>query len=310
MEQQGVEQHPVAREQPDQDRLGWRQEGRDLLRGIAAGSIVGMPLLYTMEMWWQGMVASEWHLLVLLASILLVNFTFCLLSGFRNKSSAAEAASEAVTSVAVGLLYSLAVLWLIGSVTFQGAWTGVLGMVLFEAAPVSLGISFANYHVRNKSREGEGGGNGDDGNAADGDAGEPEDRERRQLKQDVTDLAATVSGATLFAFNVAPTEEVIRISSRIDAWQHLLVMGASLVLCYMILFASGFQKRRVYVPGVFQSPLAETLMAYAVSLVVAMVLLFLVGVPEATGGAASLVTSTVVLGLVAVVGAAAGRLVT
>lgn len=292
-------------DRPDRDPHGWRQEGRDLLRGVAAGSIVGMPLLYTMEMWWHGMTVSEWHLVVLLASTLAVNFGFSLLSGFREESSVAEAASESVTAVAMGMLYSLGVLWLIGAVTFAGAWTDVVGKVLVEAAPVSLGISFANYHVRNKSREGE-----DKGGEDKGGAGEREDPERRQLKQDVTDLAATVSGATLFAYNVAPTEEIIKIASRLRPFQHLLLMAASLVLCYMILFAAGFRKRRVYVRSVFQSPLAETLMAYAVSLLVAMALLYLVGVPEVTHSAADLVSSTVVLGLVAVVGGAAGRLVT
>jgi hypothetical protein len=51
---------PDAREQPPpSDALlapaGWRQEGRDLMAAVAGGAIVGMPLLYTMEMWYHGM---------------------------------------------------------------------------------------------------------------------------------------------------------------------------------------------------------------------------------------------------------------
>jgi putative integral membrane protein (TIGR02587 family) len=293
------------RDDEDPDPHGWREEGRDLLRGIAAGSIVGMPLLYTMEMWWHGMTVSEWHLVLLLAAILSINFVFCLLSGFRRESSIDEAASESVTAVAIGLLYSLGVLWLVGEITFDGAWTDILGKTLIETAPVSLGISFSNYHVRNRSREGE-----EDQPEPDGRSGERQDPERRQLKQDLTDLAATVSGSIVFAYNVAPTEEIIKISSRVSPWRHLVLMLASLGLCYMILFAAGFQRRRVFVPGPFQSPLAETAMAYAVSLVVALALLYLVGVPEATMTMSALVSTTVVLGLPAGVGAAAGRLVT
>lgn len=119
-----------------------------------------------------------------------------------------------------------------------------------------------------------------------------------------------MSGATLFACNMAPTEEIIKIAARLSAWQHLILMAASLLLCYMILFAAGFRKRRVFVPSPFQSPLAETVMAYAVSLVIAFILLQLVGVPEATARIPTAVAATVTLGLPAVVGASAGRLIT
>lgn len=292
----------------DADPHGWREEGRDLLRAIAAGSIVGMPLLYTMEMWWHGMTASAWHLLVLLAASLLINFTFSLFSGFRRGYSVPEAASEAVTSVALGAAYSLGVLCLIGEVTFDRAWSDILGKVLVEAAPVGLGISFANYQVRNKDRDG---GDGDGGGEQQARGGNDDpDPERRQLRQDLTDLAATVGGATVFAYNVAPTEEIVMISSRMSPWRHLAVLGVSLFLCYLILFAAGFQKRRVYVPSPFQSQLAETVMAYAASLVVSFLLLYLVGVPEATSSWPTAVSMTVTLGLPAVVGASAGRLIT
>jgi putative integral membrane protein (TIGR02587 family) len=296
------------------DPHGWREEGRDLLRAVAAGSIVGMPLLFTMEMWWRGMAVSDWHLLALLAASLLINFGFCLVSGFRPRYSPGEAASEATTAVALGILYSTAVLWLIGEITFRERWSEVLGRVLVETAPVSLGISFANYQM-SKSRDGEDDGDDDDddengGDDGNGNGGRPADPERLQLRQDLTDLAATVGGATLFAYNVAPTEEILVISSRLSAWQHLLLMAVSLLLCYTILFAAGFKERRVHVPGPFQSPVAETFMAYAASLLVSFMLLSMVGVPEATDTASAAVAMTVVLGLPAVVGASAGRLIT
>ncbi len=292
--------------QPGSDPHGWREEGSDLLRAIAAGSIVGMPLLYTMEMWTRGVTASAGHLLLLLAGTLLVNFVFSLFSGFRRESSVHEAASESVTAVAIGLVYSLGVLCLIGEITFDQALSDLIGKVLIETAPVSLGISFANYHLRNKSRDGD----EEQEQATEQGKEDTKDPERLQLKQDLIDLAATVGGAFLFAYNVAPTEEIIKIATRLGHWQHLLLMLASLGLCYMILFATGFQERRVYVRGMFQSPWAETTMAYAVSLLVACALLYLVGVPEATSNPAIFAGAAVTLGLPAVVGAAAGRLVT
>ena len=295
------------------DRYGWREEGADLLRAIAAGSIVGMPLLYTMEMWWRGMTLSPRHLLLLLAATLAVNFGFSLFSGFRRACSLLEAAGESVTAVALGLVYSLAVLWLIGEITRDSTFSEALGRVLVETAPVSLGIAFANQQVREKSREGgEDGGEGKEGGGGNpgGASGHREDDpERMQLKQDLRDLAATVGGAAVFSYNLAPTEEITKIAFRLPPWQLLLMMAASLLLCYLIVFAAGFRDRRVYVASPFQSPLAETVMAYAVSLIVAFGLLYLVGMPEARDTSASILSTTVTLGLPAVVGASAGRLI-
>lgn len=314
---------PTSRsKEPDPDPLGWREEGKDLCRAVAAGSIVGMPLLYTMEMWWHGMTLSSAHLLLLLAVTLVTNFAFSLFSGFRPQYSVGEAAGEAVSAVALGLLYSIAVLWLIGEITFTGAATSdVLGRVLVQTAPVSLGIAFANIQVRDKAQQNErddddqergqapNDSSGDKDNNGDKQNNEDNDPERLQLKQDLRDFAAAVGGAAVFTFSLAPTEEILLIAARIPAWQHLILMAASLLLCYLILFAAGFQQRPVHVPSPFQSPLAETAMAYAVSLLTAFILLYLIGTREATSSLAATLATTVTLGLPAVVGASAGRLI-
>ena len=57
------------------------------MAAVAGGAIVGMPLLYTMEMWFHGMTLSEIHLLILLGVILIMNFGFSLVSGFRHDQS-------------------------------------------------------------------------------------------------------------------------------------------------------------------------------------------------------------------------------
>lgn len=289
------------------DPHGWRQEGTDLVRGVAAGAIVGMPLLYTMETWARGMSLSGGHLLVLLAAALAINTLFCFFSGFRNHYSVGGAVSDAVTAVGIGLLFSTAVLFLIGSLTFGTGPTDALGRILVEALGVSLGVSFANSQVRGKDRskpdqKGEGG-------KAEEVGGGGESAEWKQLKDDLRDLGATVAGATVFAVSIAPTEEVILITTRLLPWQQLLLMAASLGLCYAILFAAGFQQREVYVPSPFQSPLAETVMCYAVSLLVALGLLYLVGWPGTLAHVSTAAGATVVLGLPAVVGGAAGRLI-
>lgn len=285
--------------QHERDAAGFRQEGRDLLRAIAAGSIIGIPLLYTMEMWWRGMTTTPLFLLAILAGTLATNFLFGLFVGFRERHTWGEAVSESITAVAMGLLVSFLILLLLGVVRFDQAWDEIVGKCVVETAAVSLGVSFANAQVGRKSRQGD---EQDSG-------GQEQSPEQRQFHQDLQDAGATLLGAVALSLSIAPTEEVILIAARLPAWQLLVVLAASIVLCYVILFASGFQDRKVFQPSLFQNRWMETAMCYAIALVVSAALLYLLGVPETTSHWSTFVACTTVLGLPAVVGGAAGRLI-
>jgi putative integral membrane protein (TIGR02587 family) len=292
------------------DPRGWRKERRDLLAGVAGGALVGMPLLFTMEMWFRGATMSAWHQLVVLAATLAINFAFCFVSGFRPKRGVWESALEAVTAVGIGLAFAAAVLVLIGEINPGVSFAELSGKLLLEAAAVSLGVSFADAHLRGKSRTGSDTGNGGNGNGNGSRAELAMDADALQLREDLLDVAATLIGSVLFALNVAPTEEVILIASRLNAWQLLALLGGTIALCYVILYASGFEDQPVHVKGLLQSPWAETVTAVGTSLLVSLALLWLVGRTEATSSIGAAVASTVALGLPATVGGAAGRLVT
>lgn len=277
-----------------------------MLRAVAAGAIVGIPLLYTMEMWWHGMILPESHLLIVLGAILFFNFLFSLFSGFREETSPASAAMEAVTAVGIGILFSAVILWLVGEFRMGQSTGEILGRIVFEAAPVSIGVSFANAQIQGKSRTGEDG----EGEAPPpGPSGTLPERERLQLRADLKDAGATAAGAAVFALNIAPTEEVIMIATRLPYWQVVVMLFATLVLGYVILFASGFEEHQVFVPCVFQHPVAETVVVGAISLAVAACLLFLLGQRELMGHPTTFLASVVTLGLPATVGGAAGRLI-
>lgn len=290
-----------------EDPQGWRQEGRDLMAAIAGGSIVGMPLIYTMEMWFRGMTLSPWHVLSVIGAILVVNFFFCLISGFRDDKGVDSALSDSITSVGIALLFSSLMLWLVGAISAARSWGELLGKVVLEAAAVSLGVAFANVHFRGKSRTGENeNGNGGDPTTP---PDETDDPERAQLIEDVRDIGATIAGSVLFALNIAPTEEIVLVATRLGPWAQLLLLAASLMLCYVILFASGFEDQPVYVKSLVQSPWAETFLTTGVALLTALVLLWLLGERTAFSSPANLVGCVVALGVPATVGGAAGRLV-
>jgi putative integral membrane protein (TIGR02587 family) len=285
------------------DDWGWRREGRDLLVAVTGGAIVGMPLLYTMEMWEHGMLLGPTQQLGLLAGTLLVNFLFSVVSGFRHEFGAASAVLESVTAVGIALIFSTLVLLLIGEIGLGDNLDELVGKVLFQTAAVSLGVSVADSHVRGKRRDGS-----EEERDAPREKPSREQLERLQLRQDIRDVSVTLTGAVLFSVNIGPTEEVVVIAGRLMPWQLLVLALASLALCYVILYASGIKDHPVHVPSLVQSPPAETMVMYALSLLVSGVLLWGFGEPESVGSLDSWIAASIVLGLPTAVGGAAGRL--
>jgi putative integral membrane protein (TIGR02587 family) len=294
---------PVSRHGAAADRWGVRREGRDLLVAITGGAIVGMPLLYTMEMWLHGSALGPAEQLYLLFGTLLVNLLFSIVSGFRNEYGLPSAALESMTAVGIGLVFSALILWLVGEVNLGDPPQEVIGKVLLQTVPVSIGVSIADAHVRGQRRDG-----GEDADRQRGPEPSREQLETRQMRQDIRDITATLTGATLFSINIGPTEEVVLIAGRLSPLQLLAVVLASLLLCYVILYASGITDQPVHIPSLVQSPPAETVITYAASLVVALGLTLVLGEPEAVGSLDTLVKATVVLGLPTAVGGAAGRI--
>ena len=277
------------------------------MQGLASGAIVGIPLLYTMEMWFHGMTLSEWHLVGVLVATLLANIVFSLLSGFRESTTLSGAVMDSVTAVGIALLFSALVLWLVGQLHAEEGLADALGKVIIEAAVVSIGISFANNQVRNRSRTGE---DDKDEDPEEEKKQSPEEAGEKQKKKDLQEAGAALAGSTLFALNIAPTEEVVMIASQLEPLRQLALLVAGVVFCYLILFASEFKEHEVHVPSLFQHPVSETILTCAISLAVATILLLMVGERAALSDPMTAVGCIVALGLPAIIGGAAGRLIT
>lgn len=285
-----------------EDPLGWKQEGNDLLRAVAAGAIVGMPLLYTMEMWQHGQTLSPWHQLSVLVATLVINLFFCWVVGFREGNSLVQAALDAVTSVGIALMFSTLILTVIGQVERTASWEDNAGKIVLCSCAVSLGVSFANAR-RGQTRTVE---SNDSEEKSNPEKPSMEELQRRQSHEDLRDVAAAVLGSTLFALNIAPTEEVTAVAASVGSWGLLLILLASMGLCYAILRA--YEVQPVHVAGPFQTPWAEAIITVAISLFCATILLWLTGQRGIFTSPPLLASHIVSLGLPAVVGGAAGRL--
>jgi uncharacterized membrane protein len=72
-------------------------------------------------------------------------------------------------------------------------------------------------------------------------------------------------GALFLSFSIAPTDEISMLAAELDYAHALALIALSLLLTYVIVFASGFGTGQHEQQGPFQSPLTETVLAYVLS---------------------------------------------
>jgi putative integral membrane protein (TIGR02587 family) len=294
----------------------WEKEFDDFIRALSGAFLFGVPLLYTMEMWWIGSYSELWRLGVFLALALVLNFSLARFAGFKQEPpTLARSVNETVDAVAVGLLASTIVLLTLNRFTLEDPLDSILGKVIIQAVPLSLGASAANIILAFRVPQRDDGQDDDanGGGAQGGEGGEGGDqggggRHRHSL---LTDLGATIIGGLFIAFSIAPTEEVPTLAAGLTYWHEIALILLSLALTYAIVFESGFDPQRTDSEnrGPFRQPLTKTVTAYTVSLAVALAVLVLFQQVEPGDPIGEILSQTLALGLPASIGGAAGRLV-
>ncbi|MDB9526496.1 TIGR02587 family membrane protein [Oscillatoria sp. CS-180] len=290
-------------------RKAFNQEFNDLLRGAAGGFLFGIPLLYTMEVWWIGSWVEPPIMLAAIVAMLVVVFALNLTEGFRKSgaSTAREALSDTVDAVAIGLVSATLMLVLLREITLQTQLREALGKIIFEGVPFALGAALANQFLQ----------------PADGDNDSPPNSQgtlkskalkqffpKENLNETLADIGVTLMGALIVAFSIAPTEEVPTLVGAVEGPWLLGVVLASLGISYMIVFQANFtrQSQRQMQQGLFQSPPSETVMSYLVSLGAAAVMLgFFQQISWSTPWEVAF-RHILILGLPTTIGGAAGRL--
>lgn len=291
-EETGGESRPMS----DQASHTWADEWRDLMRGVGGAAIIGIPLVYTMEMWQLATLLPPRNVLLLITLALLVNVGYNYASGFRDDSGIIDAVFDAVESYGLAVVFAFVLLVLLRIVDASTPVLDVATKVAVEAIPLSIGISIAAVQFT---------GGGDSGG---GEAQGSETARRRYPA--LLDAGIAVAGAIVFAFNVAPTEEILLLATRATPPHLLALMVFSLALSYGMIFVadfSGVQQRRS-ARGLLQTPAGETVMAYALALLVSAGMLYAFHPVTVGEHPYTFAAAMVVLGLPATVGGAAGRL--
>ncbi len=285
-----------------------KREFDDLVRGLCGGFLFGIPVLYTMEVWWIGSsVPSPWLLGVLLTT-LLGTYLLSSTAGFRKSRAATrrEAFGDAVEAIALGLICAALMLIVMRQITFETRLSEAVGKMIFESVPFSLGVALANQFLQDH----------DDASSESKKSPQlPQKSERffpeNNLNETISDISATLLGSVVVAFSISPTDEVTVLVSAIHGPWLMAIVLISLLLSYSIVFQANFtrQGQRRLQEGLFQGPLSETVFSYLLSLLAAGLMLSFFQKLDFTAPWDIAFRQVLILGLPATIGGAAGRLV-
>jgi putative integral membrane protein (TIGR02587 family) len=262
---------------------------REYVRAMGGGLLVGLPLLFTQEMWAHAFLIHPWKLGLLLAVAFGIVVALNLVSGFRADRTRLEVVVDSIETMGIGIVVATVALLVLGRLEGGLGLRDSVGKVAIESIPIAFGASVARAQL------------------SDGD-GEADEAEQPVVSA-FGRLLIAAAGALLFALNVAPTEEPVQLGVEASPWLLVAAIVASLVVTGLLVFYADFPGGRRLRSGgsTLEHPVGETVAAYCVSLLVAYGLLWAFDRVEGASIEAVL-GMTVMLGVVASVGAAVGRL--
>lgn len=261
---------------------------RALARASAGAVIFAFPLLMTMEMWELGFYMDRFRLALFMLVTLPVLFGLSYFSGFEETFCWQDDLIDALTAFGVGFLVSAALLSVFGIITGDQPLPETVGKIALQSVPASIGAMLARKQL-----------GGRDG----------PDQERRQRSSYAGELFLMMVGALFVGFNVAPTEEMVLIAYKMTPWHTVALAFLSLGLLHVFVYTVGFAGQESRGEDPFRAVfLRFTVAGYGLALLVSFYLLWTF---ERVGGlsAMELVTSIVVLGFPAALGAATARLI-
>jgi putative integral membrane protein (TIGR02587 family) len=258
--------------------------GPDLMRGVAGAVILGLPLVYTQEVWLHGATLRPLVILALLAVSFGLNLALSRFVGFE-AGRTHRPLEDAVVGFGCSFLLAAALLFMLDRIQVSMPLPNVVGIIALASIPTSLGFALGNALAPI------GGGEGAD-----------------EMKGSSGELLAAGAGAVVLSLNIAPTEEPILLAYQLDPVRLVSLVVVSIGLSFLIVFYAEFGgvRGRRGSPGAVQSPAVETFLAYLVAFTVAAGLLAAFG--ELEGLTSASLAEVVVLAFPASMGAALGRL--
>lgn len=291
------EQESLAQDLPHDGDQGEDDASPWIILGRAAGGSIlfTLPMLMTMEMWWLGfyMDPLKLALMVVLTFPLLCGLAYY--SGFELRLSLRGVIVDAFVAYAVGMITATTLLVVFAIIKLDMSLIEIVGKITLQTIPASMGAVLAASQM---------GGDQEKTN---------DEKENDELKKDPSyggELFLMICGALFFAFNVAPTEEMIAIAYGMSAWHAFFLVLISLAVMHAFVYKVEFHGQEIHPEGYSWWAVFSrfTVAGYALALLVSLYCLWSFGrlVDE---NSAIAVSQMIVLGFPAAVGAAAARLI-
>lgn len=273
-----------------------RDELVDLARATAGGLLFGVPLLYTMELWWSGQRAAPRQTLVVLGITLIVAIALQRTAGFRRTVDIRwrDAVIDGIEVVGLSLVVVTVVLVALREITSATPVGVSLGKIVHQALAFSIGAGVAHHYLRESRDE--------------SDEDVKSRRKHATIDATLADIGATAVGAIFIALNIAPTDEIPMLHAQSAPVWTIVVLAMSLAASFLIVFVAGFagEEQRRNQEGILQHPITETVVCYLAALLCSAAMLVLFDRLE--GGWIQMMSTTVLLAFPASIGGAAGRL--
>lgn len=269
-------------------RETWMEYGR----GIVGGLIFSLPLIFTMEVWWSGFIASPGSLIsaIIVTFILLLGYNRY--AGMRKDTTFFDLCWDSVEEIGLAFIVSFIFLYLIGEISFNMSFDEIFGKIVIESMIVAIGISVGTAQL---------------GASDSGDSGMDDDDEDKNAEPEFLGIVIlSICGATLFASSMAPTDEVMEIAIASSSIRLLLIAALSLLLSLVILHFSEFRgssSEKTSMTAVIRT----TTINYLIAVIISFILLLFFG-RVIDYGYQVILAQVIVLSLPATMGASAGRL--
>lgn len=255
-------------------------------RAFGGAIIFSLPLMMTMEMWGLGAGMSNIRLAIFmfLAIPLLIGLSHYI--GFEDTFSLKEDALDAFVAYAIAFVASSAGLLLLGIIQSGMSLDEVVSKVAVQVVPGSMGALLAQSQFGQNNKR--------------------VDRRRRYRDE----LFIMGVGALFLALNAAPTEEMVVIAQQMTSWHKVALVLVSLVVMHAFVYSVEFSGASEVPEGtsLWSVFFRFTIPGYAIALIISVYVLWTFGRADGVSFH-QLVTTVIVLGFPAAVGASAARLI-
>lgn len=258
-------------------------------RAFGGAVFFSIPLLMTMEMWWLGFYIHRGRLALFMLVMIPMLVGLSHFSGFKPTGGWPDDVVDAFVAYGVGFVASASTLLVMGIVDFSMTLSEIVGKISVEAVPASIGAVLARSQFR--------------------EPGEVEE-ERKAETGYWGELFLMAAGAVFFAFNVAPTEEMIVIAYKMTRAHAILLAIGSLLMMHAFVYAVDFRGQHVIPEGTpwWSIFLRFTITGYAIALALSAYVLWTFGRFEISA-LSMIIEESIVLAFPASLGAAAARLI-